>query len=47
MVDSLLKIIKERRSQKFHKPTDVHSVANAIDEIEVSMTFLEVTLFCG
>ena len=32
-VDSLLEIITERGSQKFYKPTDVHSVTNAIDNI--------------
>ena len=42
MVDSLLEIITERGSQKFYKPTDVHSVTNAIDEIEVSMIFLQL-----
>ena len=35
MVDSLLEIITEKGSQKFYKTTDVHSVINAIDEIEV------------
>ena len=39
MVNRLLEIITERGSQKFYKPTDVHSVTNAIDEIEVSMVF--------
>ena len=39
MVNSLLERITERESQKFDKPTDVHSVTNAIDEIEVSMVF--------
>ena len=47
MLDSLLIIITERRSQKFDKPSDVHSVTNAIDEIEVSMVFLAVTFFVG
>ena len=47
MVDSLLIIITGRRSQKFYKPSDVHSVTNAIDEIEVSMVFLAVTFFVG
>ena len=47
MVDSLLEIITERESQKFYKPTDVHSVTNAIDKIEVSMVFLAVTFFVG
>ena len=35
----------ERRVQKFYKPTDVNYVTNAIDEIEVSMIFLAVTIF--
>ena len=47
MVDSLLEIRTERRSQKFYKPIDVHSVINAIDKIEVSMVFLAVTFFVG
>ena len=47
MVDSLLEIITERGSQTFYKPIDVHSVANAIDKIEVSMVFLAVTFFVG
>ena len=47
MMDSLLEIITERGSQKFYKPTDVHSVTNAIDKIEVSMAFLAVTFFMG
>ena len=37
----------ERRFQKFYKPIDVNSVANAIDEIEVSMVSLAVTFFWG
>ena len=40
MVESLLEIITERRRQKFYKPIDVNSVANAIDYIEVTMIFL-------
>ena len=47
MLDSLLEIITERGTQKFYKPTDVHSLTNAIDEIEVSMVFLAVTFFVG
>ena len=47
MVVSLLEIITERGSQKFYKPIDVHSVTNAIDEIEISMAFLTVTFFVG
>ena len=49
MVDSLLEIITERRSQKFYKPIDVHSLANAnvINEIEASMIFLFATYFVG
>ena len=46
MVDSLL-AITEGGSWKFYKPTDVHSVTNAIDEIEVSIVFLGVTFFVG
>ena len=47
MVDCLLEIITERGSQKFYKPMDVHSVANAIDQIEVSKAFLAVKFFVG
>ena len=50
MVDSLLEIITERRSQKFYKFIDVHSMTNAIDEIVVSMIFkifLVVIFFVG
>ena len=43
MMESLLEIITERRSQKFYKPINVHFVTNVIDEIEVSMIFLAVT----
>ena len=43
MVDRLLEIITERGSQKVYKLIEVHSVTNAIDEIEVSMIFLMVT----
>ena len=45
MVDSLLEIITEKGSQKFYKTTDVHSVINAIDEIEVC--FYCGYIFCG
>ena len=45
MVDRLLEIITERGSQKFYNPIEVHSVTNAIHEIEVSMIFLVVTCF--
>ena len=45
MVDSLLEIITEKGSQKFYKTTDVHSVINAIDEIEVF--FIAVIFFVG
>ena len=31
----------------FYKPIDVLSVTNAIDEIELSMVFPEVTFFVG
>ena len=47
MVDSLLEIITEKRSQKSYKTTDVHFVVSTIDEIEVSMLFLAVTFFVG
>ena len=40
MLDNLLEIITERKSQKFYKPVDVHSVTNAVEEIEVSILFL-------
>ena len=47
MVDSsLLEIVAERGSQKFYRPVDVHSVANDIHEIELSMTFLWLHFFC-
>ena len=47
MVDSLLEIMTERGSQKFYKPIYVHSLTNAMKEIEVSMMFLVVTFFVG
>ena len=47
MMESLLEIIAERRSQKFYKPINVHFVTNVIDEIEVSMIFLAVTFSCS
>ena len=50
IVDSLLEIITERRSQKFYKSIDVHSMTNAIEEIVVSMVFkifLVVIFFVG
>ena len=49
MVDNLIEVITitERGSQKLYKPIDVHSVTNAIDEIEVNMIFLVVTIFVG
>ena len=47
MVEHLLEIITDRRSLKFYKNIDVKSVTNAIDEIEVSMIFLAVTIFTG
>ena len=43
MVDSLLEIITERGSHKLYKLIDVHSVTNAIDEIEVSTIIPVVT----
>ena len=45
MVESLLEIITERRSQKFCKPINVHPVINAVNEIEVSMIFLWLYFF--
>ena len=36
-----------KRKPEVYKPIDVHSVANAIDKIEVSMVFLAVTFFVG
>ena len=46
MVDSLLETITKRESQKF-KPIDVHSLTNAINEIDVSMIFLVVIFIVG
>ena len=47
--DSLQEIMTERGSQKFYKPIYiyVHSLANAMKEIEVSMMFLVVIFFVG
>ena len=47
MVESLLEIITERKSQKFYKPIDVHSMANATEKVEVSMVKFVVIFFCG
>ena len=47
MVDSLLETIAKRESQKFYKPIDVHSLTNAINEIDVSMIFLVVIFIVG
>ena len=47
MVERLLEIITERRSQNLYNPIDVKSVTNAIDKIGVSMIFLAVTFFYG
>ena len=47
MVDSLLEIVTEKRSQKFYEPIDVHSLTNAINEIEVSNNFSCRYIFCG
>ena len=47
MVDSLLEIIREKGSQKFYKPIDVHYLTNAIDEIKVSMIFFWLHYFVG
>ena len=32
LVENLLEMLPKRRSQKFYKPVDVHSVTNAIGE---------------
>ena len=45
MVDSLLELITERGSQKFYKPIEVHSVTNAIHEIEVSIIFCRQVVY--
>ena len=45
MVERLLEILTERRSQTFYNPIDA-SVTNAIEEIELSIIFLVVTIFC-
>ena len=42
-----LKVMSERKVQKFYKPIDINSVTNAIDKIEVSMIFLAVTFYLG
>ena len=47
MVERLLEIKTEKRSQKFYKPIDVNYVTNAIDEIEVSLIFLAVIFLQG
>ena len=47
MVDSLLQTIIARGNQKFYKSIEIHSVTNAIDEIEVNVIFLVVTFFVG
>ena len=47
MVDSLLEIITAKGSQWFCKPIEVYSVANAIDEIGLSMIFLVVRSLKG
>ena len=46
-MDSLLEIITGRGSHNFFKPIDIHSMTNAIDEIEISMVFLAITFFVG
>ena len=46
-MDSLLETITKRESQKFYKPIDVHSLTNAINEIDVSMIFLVVIFIVG
>ena len=47
MVESFLEIMKGRGSQKFYKSIYLHSLTNALNDIEVSMNFLEVTFFVG
>ena len=47
MVESFLEIMKGRESQKFYKSIYLHSLTNALNDIEVSMNFLEVTFFVG
>ena len=47
MVDSLLEIITERGSHKLYKLIDVHSVTNAIDEIEVQLFLWLHDFSCG
>ena len=42
-VGGLLEIITKRKSQKFFNSLKIHSVTNAIHNIEVSMIFLLVT----
>ena len=46
MVESLLEILTNERSQMFCKSMDVYSVKNAIDEIKLDMTFFVVTCSC-
>ena len=41
------KILTERKSQTFHKRTDVHSVVNATDGIGASMIFPVAAFFVG
>ena len=47
MVESLLEILTNERSQMFCKSMDVYSVKNAIDEIKLDMTFFVVTCPCS
>ena len=46
MVESLLEILTNERSQMFGKSMDVYSVKNAINEIKLDMTFFVVTCSC-
>ena len=46
MVESLLEILTNERSQMFGKSMDVYSVKNAIYEIKLDMTFFVVTCSC-
>ena len=46
MVESLLEVLTNERSQMFCKSMDVYSVKNAIDEIKLDMTFFVVTCSC-
>ena len=38
VVESLVEIINKRRSSKFYRDIDLHSVANAVDEVISSIS---------